>query len=27
MKNKDCRLCERIRKADIKKMCRRDVCN
>jgi hypothetical protein len=27
MKNKDCGLCERIRKADINKMCRRDVCN
>jgi len=27
MKNKDCSLCERIRTADIKKMCRKDVCN
>ena len=26
MKNKDCTLCDRIRKADIKRMCRRDVC-
>ncbi|WP_319406571.1 hypothetical protein [uncultured Desulfosarcina sp.] len=27
MKNKDCSLCERIRTADIKNMCRKDVCN
>ena len=26
MKNRDCTLCERIHKADIKRMCRRDVC-
>jgi hypothetical protein len=26
MKNKDCSLCDKIRKADIKKMCRLDVC-
>jgi hypothetical protein len=26
MKNKDCRLCDRIHTADIKRMCRRDVC-
>jgi hypothetical protein len=26
MKNRDCRLCDRIQKADIKKMCRLDVC-
>ncbi|WP_155305453.1 hypothetical protein [Desulfosarcina widdelii] len=27
MKNKDCSLCDRIHAADIKKMCRLDVCN
>ena len=26
MKNRDCSLCERVHKADIKRMCRRDVC-
>ncbi len=26
LKNKDCSLCDRIRKADIKRMCRLDVC-
>ena len=26
LKNKDCNLCERIHKADIKRMCRCDVC-
>ena len=26
MKNKDCALCSHIHKADIKKMCERDVC-
>ena len=26
MKNRDCRLCERIGKADIKRMFRQDVC-
>lgn len=26
MKNKECSLCDKIRKADIKKMCRLDVC-
>ena len=26
LKNKDCALCDRIHKADIKRMCRLDVC-
>lgn len=26
LKNKDCSLCNRIKKADIRKMCIRDVC-
>ena len=26
MKNKDCNLCDRIHAADIKRMCRMDVC-
>ena len=26
MKNKDCSLCGKIRKGDIRTMCRRDVC-
>jgi hypothetical protein len=26
LKNRDCRLCDRIHKADLKRMCRRDVC-
>jgi len=26
MKNKDCGLCSRIHKADLKQMCQRDVC-
>ncbi len=26
MKNKDCSLCERVYKADIRQMCQRDVC-